>query len=249
MSTTTAPTEMAAFTMTAPTKEERVTKALGKAMKKYPPPPGGGGPSGGGGGPPGGGGGGGSLGGAGILPQAPAQPPAANQDIQPIGSPPSIFHRERALADNFLNELNLYFQVNWAVPNYQSFITRAAFTLTYIKGEEVAGWVRDFGEFLQTLDPATDDGPIIWEHFTDSFQERFQDSTKENRARNDLKRLQLKTLFIDEYMSKFEELARQANYLVGNPETRQLFLHGLPRHILEEVMRGGAPITYQDLKQ
>ncbi len=55
--------------------------------------------------------------------------------------------------------------------------------------------------------------------------------------------------FIDEYTSKFEELARQANYLAGNPETHQLFLHGLPRNILEEVMRGGAPPTYQDLKQ
>jgi len=50
--------------------------------------------------------------------------------------------------DNFLDELKLYFQVNWAVPNYQSFITQAAFALMYIKGEEVAGWVRDFGEFL-----------------------------------------------------------------------------------------------------
>src|SRR5258708_13708329 len=50
-------------------------------------------------------------------------------------------------------------------------------------------------------------------------------------------------------MSKFEELARQAGYLAGNPETRQLFLHGLPRQELEEVMRGGAPSTYQDLRQ
>ncbi len=55
--------------------------------------------------------------------------------------------------------------------------------------------------------------------------------------------------FIDEYTSKFKELARQANYLAGNPETHQLFLHSLPRHILEEVMRGGVPATYQDLKQ
>jgi len=54
--------------------------------------------------------------------------------------------------------------------------------------------------------------------------------------------------FIDEYTSKFEELACQANYLAGNPETHQLFLHSLPRHILEEVMRGGALATYQDLK-
>ncbi len=145
-------------------------------MKKYLLPPGGGGPSGGGGGPSGGGGG--SPGGAAAL--APAQPPAPNQDVRPIGSPPSIFHGERALADNFLDELNLYFQVNWAVPNYQSFITHATFALTYIKGEEVAGWVRDFREFLRTLNPINDDGPIIWEHFTNVFRERFQDLTKEN---------------------------------------------------------------------
>src|SRR5258707_2541549 len=101
-------------------------------MKKYPyqPPNGrGGNPEGGGGpsrgrGPLGGGGespggGGGSPGGAG----APAQAPAANLDVQPIRSPPSIFHGDRALADNFLDELKLYFQVNWAVPNYQSSIT------------------------------------------------------------------------------------------------------------------------------
>src|SRR5258708_33728518 len=127
MSTTMASTEMIAFMKAAPTKEERVTKAFGKAMKKYPPPsqPPGGGPSGGGG-PPGRGGtpgGGGSPGGAGGPALAPALAPAANADVQPIGSPPSIFHGIRALVDNFLDELNLYFQVNWAVPNYQSYIT------------------------------------------------------------------------------------------------------------------------------
>ena len=55
--------------------------------------------------------------------------------------------------------------------------------------------------------------------------------------------------FIDEYTSRFEELACQVNYLAGNLETCQLSLHSLPRTILEEVMRGGAPPTYQDLKQ
>ncbi len=92
----------------------------------------------------------------------------------------------------------------------------------------MAGWVRDFGKFLDTLDPVQDDGVIVWEHFLDSFYERFQDSTKENQARNDLEKLQLKIPLINKYTSKFEELARQAGYLAGNPETRQLFLHGLP---------------------
>src|SRR5258708_4941084 len=58
MSMTTAPVETVGFTVAAPTKEERVKKAFGKAMKKYDPPnPPAGGPSrwglpGGGGGPP-----------------------------------------------------------------------------------------------------------------------------------------------------------------------------------------------------
>ena len=263
MSTTTAPTETVGFTTTAPTQEQRVAKAFGKAMKKYDPPnppsggPSGWGPPGGGGsGPPGGGGSGspggggpGSPGGAPPVAGGAGQPVPPPQDVRPHGSPPATFHGDRALADNFLDELKLYFRLNWAVPAYQSHITRATYALTYIKGEQVAGWVRDFGEFLDTLDPLYDDGPIVWEHFLDSFRERFQDSTKENRARNELERLQLRLPLIDEYTSKFEELARQAGYLAGNPETRQLFLHGLPRQVLEEVMRGGTPETYQDLKR
>ncbi len=55
--------------------------------------------------------------------EVPSPFPATWWETQPIGSPPSIFHGDRALVDNFLDELNLYFQVNWAVPNYQSYIT------------------------------------------------------------------------------------------------------------------------------
>src|SRR5713226_2210966 len=213
MSTTTAPTETVGFTTTAPTQEQRVTKAFGKAMKKYDPPnPPSGGPSGWG--PPGGArgspGGGGSPGGAPPAAGGAGQPAPPPQDVQPHGSPPATFHGDRALADNFLDELKLYFRLNWAVPAYQSHITRATFALTYIKGEQVAGWVRDFGKFLNTLDPLYNDGIIVWEHFLDSFCKRFQDSTKENRARNNLEKLRLRLPLIDKYTSKFEELARQA---------------------------------------
>src|SRR5258707_11669435 len=234
-STNRVPRKRIRFKAPAPTKDERVKRAFGKAMKKYDPPnptggpsgwgpPGGGAPPGGGtpggnpseGGPPGGDppaggppGGGPPIGG----PAAGAgQPGAPNPDVRPHGSPPEVFHGDRALADNFLDELKLYFRLNWAVPTYQSHITRATYALTYIKGEQVAGWVRDFGEFLDTLDPQYDDGPIVWEHFLDFFRARFQDSTKENRARNDLEKLQLRLPLIDEYTSKVEELARQAGY-------------------------------------
>ncbi len=152
MSTTTALTETIGFTVVAPNKEEHIKKAFGKAMKKYdlpgqPPggpsgwglPGGGGGLPGGGGGPPGGGGG--SPGGAAPTAGGAGQLATPNPDVRPHGSPPATFHGDRALADNFLDELKLYFRLNWVVPAYQSHITRATFALTYIKGEQVAGWV------------------------------------------------------------------------------------------------------------
>ena len=129
--TTMAPTETVGFTVVAPTQEECIKKAFRKAMKKYNPPyqphlggpPGGGGPSGGG--PPGGGGSptGGALGAK--------QPLIANPDNRPIGSPPSTFHGDRVLADNFLDKIKLYFRLNWTCPSYQSAITWATFALTY----------------------------------------------------------------------------------------------------------------------
>jgi retrotransposon gag protein len=195
-------------------------------MKKYKPPKGTG-PLGGDGTPPGGGGG----------PAGPSGPPNPGGPRGPGGSPvggegpnfpaggnlatggqppsdktwgslPNHFNGMRSKADDFINELKSYFHINRLNAALQSPITKAAFALTLIKGPEVAGWVRDMGEFLDNLNPTTDDVPEVWEQFLNNFAERFQNSTHENRARRELEGLTLKFPFIDEYTSKFEELAR-----------------------------------------
>jgi retrotransposon gag protein len=155
----------------------------------------------------------------------------------------------RLKADDLIDKLKSYFHVNWLNAALQSLITKAAFALTLIKGPEVAGWVRDMEEFLDNLNPMTDDVPKVWDQFLSNFTERFQDSTRENQACQELESLMLKFPFIDEYTSKFEELAHQANYMAGNPEMRQMFLKGLPCNILKDIMKAGVPPTYQDLKQ
>jgi retrotransposon gag protein len=155
----------------------------------------------------------------------------------------------RLKSNDFIDELKSYFCVNQLNTALQSPITKAAFALTLIKGPEVAGWVRDMGEFLDNLDPMTDDITKVWDQFLNNFAERFQDSTRENQAHWELESLMLKFPFIDKYMSKFKELACQANYMARNPETWQMFLKGLPRNILKDVIKARAPPTYQDLKQ
>jgi hypothetical protein len=222
---TTTPAETIGYTM-AIMSQERVKQAYEKAMKKYKPPEGTG-PLGGEGTPPGGGGGpagpssppnpGGPGGPGGPLAggEGPNLPgggnPATGGQLpsdKTWGSLPNHFDSMRSKADDFIDKLKSYFRVNRLNVALQSPITKAAFALTLIKGPEVAGWVRDMGEFLDNLNPITDDIPKVWEQFLNNFTERFQDSTRENRAWWELEGLTLKFPFIDEYTSKFEELAQ-----------------------------------------
>ena len=53
---------------------------------------------------------------------------------------------------------------------------------------------------------------------------------------------------INEYISKFEELCNKAGYTMGNTEVTYLFLKGLPKPILEDVMKGPQVGSYEDLK-
>lgn len=41
---------------------------------------------------------------------------------------------------------------------------------------------------------------------------------------------------IDNFISRFKDLARLAGYIQGSPETIELFLEGLPIDILKEVI-------------
>src|SRR5258708_39610393 len=54
---------------------------------------------------------------------------------------------------------------------------------------------------------------------------------------------------IDAYVSSFEELLRLVEYTLGNNESANLFLHGLPRSIATEVMKPPLPTGYEEMKQ
>jgi hypothetical protein len=54
---------------------------------------------------------------------------------------------------------------------------------------------------------------------------------------------------IDMYITKFEELARQAGYMMGNPETLHTFIKGLTQSVMEEVLKPLHIMTYQEVKQ
>jgi hypothetical protein len=53
---------------------------------------------------------------------------------------------------------------------------------------------------------------------------------------------------VDQYISDFEDLVRQAGYTIGNEETIGFFLNGLSPSILEEVIRDPFPQNYNQYK-
>jgi hypothetical protein len=196
---------------------------------------------------PGGGGGGGGGGGP-ALPVAAIQPIIAAQDVRAMGNKPENFWGDRTKAEEFIEEIKGYLRLNADVAGYNSPKTKAAFTLTCMKGSEVTGWVKNMGEIIEQLDPANN-VPLFWDYFLQEFNRQYLDSTREDRARLALQTLRLKEYEMDAYIAKFEELARQADYTIGGSESIQLFKNGLSRPILSDVMRAPPVTGYNAIKE
>ena len=266
MTTEQTPATMATYD-TAPTQSQKIAAAMQQAFqqKKKPGLPSGGGgsgpPRGGGSGPPRGGGSGPPRGGGsgpprggGSGPPGRGQPPATQQpvppapDVKAMGSLPQIFYGDQSKADDFIEEVKGYFHLNADVAGYNSLYKKVAFTLTLVKGEETAQWVRNMGNWLDMLDPVADNVEDLWHQFLEAYAYQFQDSQATQRARNDLKSCRMTNNNYNEYVSKFEALANKANYTRGSAELYDMFLEGLPTSILYNMLRPPTPLTYDALK-
>jgi hypothetical protein len=148
-------------------------------------------------------------------------------DPKMMGALPAIFDGNREWADDFIEELKVYIRLNNNVGGMNSYLKCIALALMLIKGPLVASWARDFGDFFDTLTPA-DDIPATWATFLDEFAHQFQDTQREERAKLKLQMLCMKWPKIDQYISQFEQLAREPGYTIGNLETKQFFIQGLP---------------------
>jgi hypothetical protein len=81
------------------------------------------------------------------------------------------------------------------------------------------------------------------------FGQQFKDMQKEDRACMQLEGLQMQFPEINTYIVKFEELARQARYTAGNPETMHTFIKGLMPTVMEDVLKPPHIQMYHVVKQ
>jgi hypothetical protein len=206
-------------------------------------------------GPPGGSGSGpdspggpGGPGGGPVPGQAPQQPVVLAGDVKMMGQLPQIFTGEQSKADNFIKEVKGYLHLNQDVAGFDLPIKKIVFTLTLIKGEDMAGWTRDMGDFLDGLTLA-DNIPDLWMQFLAEFGQQFQDMQRGDQAQAQLEGLWMHFPDINQYITKFEELARQAGYTAGNPETMHMFVKGLMPSVMEDVLKPPHVQGYHAIKQ
>ena len=134
------------------------------------------------------------------------------------------------------------------MPGFESAMQKINLALTLMHGKKVAGWVKNIGAALDELNPDTDNVNKLWTTFLEEFGQQYTDIQAAERARVALESLRMKAPEIDKYISKFEELCNKAGYTMGNTEVTYLFLKGLPKPILEDVVKGPQVGTYEDLK-
>jgi hypothetical protein len=180
--------------------------------------------------------------------QVPQQPVVLAGDVKTMGQLPQIFTGEWSKADNFIEEVKGYLCLNQDVAGFDSPIKKIAFTLMLIKGEDTAGWTRDMGDFLDGLTPA-DNIPDLWTQFLAEFRQQFQDTQRGDQARAQLEGLRMHFPDINQYIAKFEELARQAGYMAGNPETMHTFVKGLMPSVMEGILKPPHAQGYHVIKQ
>jgi hypothetical protein len=89
----------------------------------------------------------------------------------------------------------------------------------------------------------------LWDFFLQEFEVQYLDTAREDRARAEITKLKLKDNDIDAYIAEFEELVRQAGYMLGSPESIQLFEEGLSYPILANVMRAPTVSRYYAIKE
>jgi Retrotransposon gag protein len=104
------------------------------------------------------------------------------------------------------------------------------------------------GTWIDSLDPANDDIHEVWTTFVQEFNDHFADSQLQQQARLELNKCKMHFPDVDQYISDFKDLVRQAGYTVGNEETIGFFLNGLSPSILEEVIRDPFLQNYNEYK-
>ena len=170
--------------------------------------------------------------------QAPAQVAATNGNGALKGNPPVHFTGDRAKSRGFLNAFNLYKETNRNNETMKNPYSRVTTALTYMTGDMMESWKED--QLQQLIDrvaggtPDTDEQH--WQLFETEFRNAFTNTNAAKDAQRELRNLK-QGESLDEYITKFKQLARLGNLPFTEHGVIEQFKLGLKGGLLDAIIR------------
>jgi hypothetical protein len=162
-----------------------------------------------------------------------------------MGALPRIFEGDREDVERFLTDLITYIDLNELVPNLASYKFRVRMALSFIQGDVVREWKNKVLDYIRPVN--IPDNEHTWNDFIAMFRAQYADSSKGERARLAIEQIKLKGYDIDQYISNFVTLARDAEYDLNATGTRRFFVAGLSFGVANETVKAN-PRNWDQLK-
>ncbi len=238
-STTTIPPATSTATTTIPTGGGGGGGGGGRGIPA--PPPGGGGGGGIPAPPPGGGGGGGRGGGEG---GAARGPPPANGRLE--GNPPFEFTGDRERSKAFMLAFQIYRGMNPNADVMTNPYQRTMTFLSYIRGPLVDDWVQEQAQWLvdQIQGGVLQTEENLWRTIDTRFRQAYTDTAESAKAQHKLKSLHMTKDNLDDFISRFQNLANKAGYDLDQRVTLDLFQNGLPNNLVWNCVKFDHPYDW-----
>jgi hypothetical protein len=168
------------------------------------------------------------------------------------GSAPEFFDGSRSKSENFLRQFSIWKGLN---EDHQLMVTpffRVMLALSYMRGPMIQDWV-DI-QLADLSDKTTrQNNPIqradeaLWNDFRATFEAAYTDTTRQQKAYQQLHQYKMKNSDLDNYIAHFNHLANRAGYSRDAAATIDLFAKGLDRGLLHSILgRDTVPTTMEE---
>ena len=122
---------------------------------------------------------------------------------------------------------------------------KVAHALTHVNGPNVYEWKRSAENWILSIPAPSAPNRTVYDDFEEEFVESWTDTNEPYRAAADLDKLRMQHDDVDEYITRFAELARKALYHENDPAVLEKFKSGLPLELLEPCMQHDIPQNWE----
>ena len=173
------------------------------------------------------------------------RPHLIHQEFELIGNPPTVFTGRQDKAERFLCNVQLFQQINLYHPIMHDPCRRITWTLSMIQGEDVEEWKQGKVEWIMTTPILWPPFLSLWNKFEHNFLEDWKDSLAPKKAVQALLELRMKGDQVDEYISWFFTLTKNAGYCLDLKAVLDLFHKGLTWSLWQACMQFDQLMTWE----